>query len=237
MVFFGRSTPRKGWTKQLHLGARATRTRAGCSARPRRRLRFDRRLPQIDALGAYLDRLEQENALPKTVIYSLNPADNYAFATMIGNFQDGSVAGKIQFGSGWWFLDQKESHGVADERALQQRACSRTSSACSPTRARSCHTRDTNTSAACCAICWGGKWRTASCPNDEAMIGALVEKICYKNAKGSSGCNCDHEDVTTRTRKNTPRRHDGAKVKPLKARRHEIRRRSEDQGHLILDII
>ena len=57
----------------------------------------------------YLDRLDQENALPKTIIYNLNPADNYVIATMIGNFQDGIIAGKIQFGSGWWFLDQKEA--------------------------------------------------------------------------------------------------------------------------------
>ena len=60
-------------------------------------------------MGAYLDRLDQENALPKIVIYNLNPADNYVMATMIGNFQDGITAGKIQLGSGWWFLDQKEA--------------------------------------------------------------------------------------------------------------------------------
>ena len=64
--------------------------------------------PQCSALAAYLDRLDQENSLPKTIIYNLNPADNYAFAAMIGNFQDGTIPGKIQFGSGWWFLDQQE---------------------------------------------------------------------------------------------------------------------------------
>ena len=52
--------------------------------------------------------LDREHALPKTIIYNLNPADNYVFATMIGNFQDGTIPGKIQLGSGWWFLDQKE---------------------------------------------------------------------------------------------------------------------------------
>jgi glucuronate isomerase len=64
---------------------------------------------QAAALCAYLDMLEQEHALPRTIVYNLNPADNYVFATAVGNFQDGSIAGKIQFGSGWWFLDQKES--------------------------------------------------------------------------------------------------------------------------------
>jgi glucuronate isomerase len=64
--------------------------------------------PQARALSRYLDTLDRENALPKIVLYNLNPADNYVFATMVGNFQDGSVAGKLQFGTGWWFLDQKE---------------------------------------------------------------------------------------------------------------------------------
>jgi len=65
--------------------------------------------PQIDALGAFLDAVEREGRLPRMVLYNLNPADNYAFATMAGNFMDGSVAGRIQLGSGWWFLDQKEA--------------------------------------------------------------------------------------------------------------------------------
>jgi glucuronate isomerase len=64
---------------------------------------------QAQSLGAYLRRLVEENALPKVVVYNLNPADNYVLATMIGNFPDGSTPGKIQFGSGWWFLDQKEA--------------------------------------------------------------------------------------------------------------------------------
>ena len=64
--------------------------------------------PQAAALAAYLDALEREQALPRTIIYNVNPADNYVFATMLGNFQDGGIPGKIQLGSGWWFLDQKE---------------------------------------------------------------------------------------------------------------------------------
>ena len=61
------------------------------------------------SLCRYLDRLDQERALPKTIVYNVNPADNYVLATAVGNFQDGSVAGKVQFGSAWWFLDQKEA--------------------------------------------------------------------------------------------------------------------------------
>ena len=86
----------KGWTKQLHLGARRNN-----NTRRFRELGADVGFDSIgdwaqaDALGNYLDSLDRENALPKIVIYNLNPADNYLVATMVGNFQDGSVAGKI----------------------------------------------------------------------------------------------------------------------------------------------
>ena len=63
---------------------------------------------QGSALSAFLDGLDSRDQLPRTILYNLNPADNYLFATMIGNFQDGTIPGKVQLGSGWWFLDQKE---------------------------------------------------------------------------------------------------------------------------------
>ena len=110
MLEFGRWDARRGWTKQLHLGARRNNnTRRFRELGPDTGFDSIGDWPQADALGAYLDRLDQENALPKMVLYNLNPADDYVFATMIGNFQDGSVAGKIQFGSAWWFLDQKDA--------------------------------------------------------------------------------------------------------------------------------
>ena len=109
MVFFGRLDAEKGWTKQLHLGALRSASTRGLQ-RYGRDGGYDSMgdWPQLEALGAYLDLLDRENALPKTILYNVNPVQNYALATMAGNFQDGSVAGKIQFGSGWWFLDQKE---------------------------------------------------------------------------------------------------------------------------------
>ena len=109
MLFFGRLDADKGWTKQLHLGAlRNNNTRLLSQLGPDTGFDSIGDFPQGTALAAYLDALERENALPKTIIYNLNPADNYLFATMLGNFQDGSIPGKVQMGSGWWFLDQKE---------------------------------------------------------------------------------------------------------------------------------
>ena len=100
--------------KQLHLGAlRNTNSRLLKQLGPDTGFDSIGDFPQCAALAAYLDRLDSDNLLPKTIIYNLNPADNYAFAAMIGNFQDGTVPGKIQYGSGWWFLDQKEGMEMA----------------------------------------------------------------------------------------------------------------------------
>jgi glucuronate isomerase len=104
MLFFGQLDAQKGWVKQLHLGAqRNANTRA---------LREVGRDAGFDAIGdwpqgapliAYLDLLDQENSLPKMILFNVNPADNYAFAKIAGSFRS-----KVQFGTSWWFLDQKE---------------------------------------------------------------------------------------------------------------------------------
>jgi len=110
MLEFGRWDAKRGWTKQLHLGAlRNNNTRLLTKLGPDTGFDSIGDFSQTRALSRYLDTLDSTDELPRTVLYNLNPADNYAFATMIGNFQDGSVPGKMQFGSGWWFLDQKEA--------------------------------------------------------------------------------------------------------------------------------
>ena len=99
----------KGWTQQFHLGAlRNNNTRALRELGPDTGWDSIGDFSQARALSRFLDTLDNQNKLAKTILYNLNPADNDLIATMIGNFQDGSVAGKIQFGSGWWFLDQKD---------------------------------------------------------------------------------------------------------------------------------
>src|SRR5690606_29055676 len=99
----------KGWVQQYHLGALRNN-----NSRKMRQLGPDTGWDSIGdfnqgrALSAFLDRLDRNDQLAKTILYNLNPADNELIATMIGNFNDGSVPGKIQFGSAWWFLDQKD---------------------------------------------------------------------------------------------------------------------------------
>jgi glucuronate isomerase len=111
MVYLGELDAAKGWTKQLHLGAaRSVNTVMSDRIGPDSGFDTIGDTPQGAALFKYLDALASQNSLPKIVLYNLNPRDNYLFAGMTGAFQDGTVAGKIQFGSGWWFLDQK--HGM-----------------------------------------------------------------------------------------------------------------------------
>ncbi|MEZ5351917.1 MAG: glucuronate isomerase [Bryobacteraceae bacterium] len=109
MLHFGRLDAQRGWTKQLHLGAyRSANTRKLAELGPDTGFDSMGDWNQIETLGAYLNQLESENLLPRMILYNVNPVQNYALATMAGNFQDGTIPGKIQFGSGWWFLDQKE---------------------------------------------------------------------------------------------------------------------------------
>ena len=109
LLEFGRMDAEKGWTKQLHLGALRS-----ANTRMLRQVGRDSGFDSIhdhnyaEKLARYLDALDREEQLPKTILYNLNPRDNEMLATMIGNFQDGKTPGKMQFGSGWWFLDQKD---------------------------------------------------------------------------------------------------------------------------------
>jgi len=106
----GRWNHERGWVMQLHLGAQRNNNSRKLAALGRD-TGFDSigDLPQAAKLAAFLDSLDHSSQLPKVILYNLNPADNYVFATMIGNFNDGTAAGKIQFGAGWWFLDQLEA--------------------------------------------------------------------------------------------------------------------------------
>ncbi|MFZ1455680.1 MAG: glucuronate isomerase, partial [Saprospiraceae bacterium] len=98
-----------GWVQQYHLGAlRNNNTRALNALGPDTGWDSIGDWSQAKNLSSFLNRLNESNQLTKTIIYNLNPADNEVMATMIGNFNDGSIKGKIQFGSGWWFLDQKD---------------------------------------------------------------------------------------------------------------------------------
>jgi glucuronate isomerase len=182
MLFFGRLDAERGWTKQLHLGALRNN-----NSRLMKRLGADSGVdsigdfPQARSLSRYLDRLDVENKLPKIVIYNVNPADNYVFGTMIGNFQDGTIPGKIQFGSGWWFLDQGEGMEWQINTLSNLGLLSRFVGMLTDSRSFLSYVRHEYFRRLLCAML-GADIEAGLIPADRKAVGELVENICYKNA-------------------------------------------------------
>jgi glucuronate isomerase len=182
MHFFGVLDAEKGWTKQLHLGARRNAsTRAFKTSG--RDAGYDSigDLSQADALGVFLDRLDQENALPKTIVYNVNPADNYVMATMVGNFQDGSVKGKMQFGSGWWFLDQKEGIEWQVNALSNAGLLAHFVGMITDSRSFMSFPRHEYFRRVVCNMI-GHDVETGQLPGDPALVGQLIEDVCSGNA-------------------------------------------------------
>lgn len=183
MLFFGRLDAEKGWTKQLHLGAqRKANTLA------RRKLGADTGFdtigdfPQGTRLAAYLDLLAQENALPRMILYNSNPADTFPFATLIGCFQDGEQAGKIQYGSAWWFLDQKQGITAQIDALSNAGLLSRFIGMVTDSRSFMSYPRHEYFRRVLCDLI-GQDVVRGELPDDEALLGRLVKDICYENAR------------------------------------------------------
>ena len=189
MLHFGRWDAARGWTKQLHIGARRNNnTRRFQQMGPDTGWDSIGDWPQIDALGGYLNRLDQENALPKIVVYNLNPADNYCVATMIGNFQDGITAGKIQHGSGWWFQDQKEAMTWQMNALSNCGLISKFIGMLTDSRSFMSYPRHEYFRRVLCDI-FGRDVENGELPDDEELVGGTIRNICYANAQRFLGLN------------------------------------------------
>jgi len=189
MLHFGRWDAAKSWTKQLHLGARRNNnTRRYRQMGPDTGWDSIGDWPQLDALGGYLDRLDQENALPKVVIYNLNPADNYPVATMIGNFQDGVTAGKIQHGSGWWFQDQKEAMTWQMNALSNCGLISKFLGMLTDSRSFMSYPRHEYFRRVLCDI-FGKDVESGELPDNDELVGGTIRNICYGNAQRFLGLN------------------------------------------------
>jgi glucuronate isomerase len=187
MIVFGHLDAEKGWTKQLHLGAlRNNNSRLLRALGPDTGFDSIGDQPQAAALARYLDRLDQDDRLPKTVLYNLNPADNYLFGTMIGNFQDGTVPGKIQFGSGWWFLDQKEAMEWQLNTLSNLGLLSRFVGMLTDSRSFLSYTRHEYFRRILCNLI-GRDVMNGELPRDMALLGGMVRDICYGNARDYFG--------------------------------------------------
>ena len=182
MLFFGRLDAEKGWTKQLHLGAQRNANTRGMKLLGR-----DTGFDSIadwqhsDALVAYLDRLNQEEVLPKMILYNVNPVDNYVLATVIGNYQDGSVPGKLQFGSAWWFLDQKEGIEWQLNALSNCGLLSRFIGMLTDSRSFMSFPRHEYFRRVLCNLL-GQEMESGELPDDEELVGNMVRNICFNNA-------------------------------------------------------
>jgi glucuronate isomerase len=183
MLFFGRLDAEKGWTKQIHLGAmRNGNTRLLKQLGPDTGFDSIGDFPQAAALAGYLDRLDQDQALPKMIVYNLNPADNYIFATLLGNFQDGGIPGKIQLGSGWWFLDQKEGIEWQLNALSNLGLLSRFVGMVTDSRSFMSYPRHEYFRRVLCNLI-GRDVENGEIPDDDSLLGPMIRNICYENAR------------------------------------------------------
>ena len=184
MFIFGRLDAEKGWTKQLHLGAlRSASTRGLQEVGPDTGFDSIGDWPQARCALARISTASTRNTrCPKTIVYNLNPADNYAIATAVGNFQDGSVAGKIQFGSGWWFLDQKEGIEWQLNALSTSGLLSRFIGMVTDSRSFMSFPRHEYFRRVLCNLI-GSDMEKGELPNDLPLLGTMVKNICFENAR------------------------------------------------------
>jgi glucuronate isomerase len=182
LVTLGREYAKRGWVWQLHIGALRNN-----NSKMFKRLGPDTGFGSINdfeiarGISKILDTLDSENALPKTILYCLNPKDNYVLGTMLGNFQ-GGVPGKIQFGSGWWFNDQRDGM-VAQMRALANLGMlSRFVGMLTDSRSFVSYTRHEYFRRILCNLI--GEWvESGEYPRDMETLKKIARDICYFNAK------------------------------------------------------
>ena len=187
MLEFGRWDAARGWTKQLHLGAlRNNNSRLLKSLGPDTGFDSIGDFPQAQTLSAYLNALDSTGELPRMILYNLNPADNYLFGAMIGNFQDGTIAGKIQLGSGWWFLDQKEAMEWQLNALSNLGLLRRFVGMVTDSRSFLSFPRHEYFRRVLCNLL-GESVVLGEVPEDIDMLGRMVSEICYGNARDSFG--------------------------------------------------
>lgn len=173
----------KGWTQQFHVGAlRNTNERMLRILGPDTGFDSIGDFSQARALGKFLNHLDRTDQLSKTIIYNLNPSDNEVMATMIGNFNDGSIKGKVQFGSAWWFLDQKDGMEKQINALSNMGILSCFVGMLTDSRSFLSFPRHEYFRRILCNLI-GEDVENGELPADEQWLGKMVSDICYYNAK------------------------------------------------------
>jgi glucuronate isomerase len=172
----------KGWVQQFHLGAMRNN-----NSRNKKLLGADTGWDSIGdfaqgrGLASFLDKLDARNKLTRTILYNLNPADNELMASMIGNFNDGTVAGKIQYGAAWWFLDQKDGMTKQINALSNMGLLSRFVGMLTDSRSFLSLPRHEYFRRLLCNL-FGEEIEKGELPDDTAWIGKMIQDICYNNA-------------------------------------------------------
>ncbi|MDE3251761.1 MAG: glucuronate isomerase [Bacteroidota bacterium] len=187
LVHFAEWDWEKGWVQQFHLGAlRNNNVRMLQQLGPDTGWDSIGDFSQARNLASFLTKLDSENKLAKTIVYNLNPSDNELMATMIGNYNDGSVAGKIQFGAAWWFLDQKDGM-IKQMNALSNMGLlSRFVGMLTDSRSFLSFPRHEYFRRILCNL-FGEEIENGEMPNDIEWVGKVVKDICYYNARNYFG--------------------------------------------------
>lgn len=183
LVYFAEWDHEKGWVQQYHLGAlRNNNSRMHRLIGPDTGWDSIGDFSQGRALSKFLNKLDNQDKLTKTIIYNLNPADNELIATMIGNFNDGSIKGKIQFGSAWWFLDQKDGMTKQINTLSNMGLLSRLVGMLTDSRSFLSFPRHEYFRRLVCDI-FGQDIEKGEIPNDIEWVGKIIQDISYNNAK------------------------------------------------------
>lgn len=184
LVEFGMMDWEKGWTQQFHYGPiRNNNTRLFQKLGPDTGFDSIGEFNTAKPMSKFLDRLDTQNKLAKTILYNINPSANEMVATMIGNFQDGTVPGKIQFGSGWWFLDQKDGMEKQMNALSALGLLSRFVGMLTDSRSFLSYPRHEYFRRTLCNLI-GNDVENGELPASELpFLGKMVEDICYNNAK------------------------------------------------------
>lgn len=183
LLELGRMYHDKGWVQQFHLGAlRNTNRRMMKKLGPDTGFDSIGDFPQAEGLAGFLNELDSTDQLAKTILYNLNPADNELFATMAGNFNDGSVRGKIQYGSAWWFLDQKDGIEKQLNALSNMGLLSCFVGMLTDSRSFLSYPRHEYFRRILCNLI-GTDVENGELPDDTEWLGKVVSDICYHNAK------------------------------------------------------
>ena len=179
---FGVMNAEKGWTMQIHMGAqRNNNSRMFKQLGPDTGFDSIADPPIAAPLARFMDRLDAQDKLPKMILYVLNPCDNEVIGTMLGNFQGGGIPGKIQFGSGWWFNDQKDGMIRQMEALSNLGLLSRFVGMLTDSRSFLSYPRHEYFRRILCNL-FGADVENGELPNDIPHLGSIVQDICYNNA-------------------------------------------------------